>query len=223
MFKHHCFPKSIILQAVYFKLRFSLSYRDVEELMEIRGVKVDHATIQRWVFKFTPILDKEFRKRKKRVGMSWRMDETYIKVKGEWRYLYRAVDKEGYTVDFLLTKRRQRMSAQSFLIKAIEHNGKPLVINIDKSGSNSSAIRVYNKRALATKSRIRIRKCKYLNNIVEQDHRFIKWRIQQGLGFKEFESARRTLSGIEIVRMIKKNQLIGQDKTVFKSFMSLAA
>lgn len=223
MFKHHCFPKSIILQAVYFKLRFSLSYRDVEELMEIRGVKVDHATIQRWVFKFTPILDKEFRKRKKRVGMSWRMDETYIKVKGEWRYLYRAVDKEGYTVDFLLTKRRQRMSAQSFLIKAIEHNGKPLVINIDKSGSNSSAIRVYNKRTLATKSRIRIRKCKYLNNIVEQDHRFIKWRIQQGLGFKEFESARRTLSGIEIVRMIKKNQLIGQDKTVFKSFISLAA
>ena len=223
MFKHHCFPKSIIIQAVYFKLRFSLSYRDVEELMEIRGVKVDHATIQRWVFKFTPMLDKEFRKRKKRVGMSWRMDETYIKVKGEWRYLYRAVDKEGYTVDFLLTKRRQRMSAQSFLIKAIEHNGKPRVINIDKSGSNSSAIRVYNKRALATKSRIRIRKCKYLNNIVEQDHRFIKWRIQQGLGFKEFESARRTLSGIEVVRMIKKNQLIGQDKTVFKSFMSLAA
>ena len=223
MFKHHCFPKSIIIQAVYFKLRFSLSYRDVEELMEIRGVKVDHATIQRWVFKFTPMLDKEFRKRKKRVGMIWRMDETYIKVKGEWRYLYRAVDKEGYTVDFLLTKRRQRMSAQSFLIKTIEHNGKPRVINIDKSGSNSSAIRVYNKRTLATKSRIRIRKCKYLNNIVEQDHRFIKWRIQQGLGFKEFESARRTLSGIEIVRMIKKNQLIGQDKTMFKSFMSLAA
>ena len=121
------------------------------------------------------MLDKEFRKRKKRVGMSWRMDETYIKVKGEWRYLYRAFDKYGNTVDFLLTKRRQRMSAQSFLIKAIEHNGKPRVINIDKSGSNSSAIRVYNKRALATKSGIRIRKCKYLNNIVEQDHRFIKW------------------------------------------------
>jgi putative transposase len=76
------------------------------------------------------------------------------------------------------------MSAQSFLIKAIENNGKPMPINIDKSGSNSSAIKVYNKRALATKSSIKIRKCKYLNNIVEQDHRFIKWRIQQGLGFK---------------------------------------
>jgi len=180
MFKHHCFPKAIILQVVYFKLRFSLSYRDVEELMEIRGVTVDHATIQRWVFKFTPLIEKELRKRKKPVGNSWIMDETYVKVKEVWRYLYRAVDKQGSTVDFLLTKRRQRMSAQSFLIKAIENNGKPRVINIDKSGSNSGAIQVYNKRALATKSRIKVRKCKYLNNIVEQDHRFIKWRIQQG-------------------------------------------
>jgi putative transposase len=136
--------------------------------------------------------------------------------------LYRAVDKEGNTIDFLLTKRRQRMSAQSFLNKVIKNNGKPTVIKIDKSGSNSGAIRVYNKRALATNSRIKIRKCKSLNNIVEQDHRFIKWLIQQGLGFKEFESARRTLSGIEVVRMIKKNQLISQDKTAFKSFKSLA-
>ena len=123
MFKHHCFPKEIILQAVYFKLRFSLSYRDVEELMQIRGVEVDHATIQRWVFKFSPLIEKEFRKRKKSVGNRWRLDETYIKVKGKWMYLYRAVDKEGKTIDFLLTKRRQRMSAQSFLIKAIEKNG----------------------------------------------------------------------------------------------------
>jgi putative transposase len=223
MFKHHCFPKAVILQAVYFKLRFSLSYRDVEELLSIRGVKVDHATIQRWVFKFTPLLEKEFRKRKKPVNNRWRLDETYIKVKGEWKYLYRAVDRDGCTVDFLLTKRRQRMSAQSFLIKAIENNGKPELINIDKSGANSSAIRVYNRRALATKSRIKIRQCKYLNNIVEQDHRFIKWRIQQGLGFKEFESARRTLAGIEVVRMLRKNQMIGQDINTFDSFTSLAA
>ena len=189
MFKNHCFPKEVILQAVYFKLRFSLGYRDVVELLSIRGVKVDHASIQRWVFKFSPIIEKEFRKRKKPVSTRWRLDETYIKVKGEWKYLYRAVDKEGRTIDFLLTKRRQRMSAQSFLIKAIEYNGKPELINIDKSGANSSAIRVYNRRALATKSRIKVRKCKYLNNIIEQDHRFVKWRIQQGLGFKEFESA----------------------------------
>lgn len=223
MFKHHCFPKEIILQAVYFKLRFSLSYRDVEELLSIRGVNVDHATIQRWIFKFSPLIEKEFRKRKKRVGNRWRLDETYIKIKGEWKYLYRAVDKESNTIDFLLTKRRQRMSAQSFLIKAIEDNGKPELINIDKSGSNSSAIRVYNRRALATKTKIKIRQCKYLNNIVEQDHRFIKKRIVQGLGFKEFESAKRTIAGIEIVHMIKKNQMISQGETMFDSFTSLAA
>src|SRR4051794_31815675 len=106
MFKGYCFPKEVILQAVYFKLRFSLSYRDVEELLSIREVTVDHATIQRWVFKFTPLLEGTFRKRKKSTGNSWRMDETYIKVNGEWIYLYRAVDKKGSTIDFLLTKRR---------------------------------------------------------------------------------------------------------------------
>jgi putative transposase len=218
--KGHCFPKSIIIQAVYFKLRFSLSYRDVEEIMKIRGVEVDHATIQRWVFKFMLEIDIQMRKRKKVVGMRWRMDEKYIKVKGVWRYLYRAVDKNGLTIDFLLTKRRQRMSAQSFLIKAIENNGTPELINIDKSGSNKSAIRLYNRRSF---SNIEIRQCKYLNNIVEQDHRFIKWRIQQGLGFKDFESARRTITGIEIVHMIKKNQMNTQEQSTFKSFYSLAA
>jgi putative transposase len=219
MFKGHCYPKSIILQAVYFKLRFTLSYRDVEELLKIRGIQVDHATIQRWVFKFTPMIEKEFRKKKRQVGKRWRMDETYIKVKGEWRYLYRAVDKEGNTVDFLLTKRRQRMSAQSFLIRAIENNGRPELINIDKSGSNRSAIRVYNKRSFSS---IKIRQCKYLNNIVEQDHRFIKWRITNGLGFKNFESAQRTLSGIEVVRMIRKDQYEKSKSSYFRTFTSLA-
>jgi len=109
MFKGHCFPKVIILQLVYFKLRFSLGYRDVEEFLSIRGVKVDHASIQRWEFKFTPLVVQQFRKRKKIVGKRWRMDETYIKVKGKWKYLYRAIDKEGNTVDFLLTKKRQRI------------------------------------------------------------------------------------------------------------------
>jgi putative transposase len=220
MFKHHCFPKEIILQAVYFKLRFSLSYLDVEEILQIRGVSVDHATIQRWVFKFTPIMEQEFRRRKKPVGKRWRMDETYIKVKGQWRYLYRALDKEGKTVDFLLTKRRQRMSAQSFLIKAIKNNGVPEIINIDKSGSNTGAIKVYNRRSF---SNIEIRQCKYLNNIVEQDHRMIKWRVQIGLGFKEFESARRTITGIELIRMLKKKQMRQMEESSYDSFKLLAA
>ena len=218
--KGHCFPKSIIIQVVSLKIRFSLSYRDVEEILRIRGVEVDHATIQRWVFKFMPELEIQMRKSKKVVGKRWRMDETYIKVKGVWRYLYRAVDKDGHTIDFLLTKRRQRLSAHSFLIKAIENNGTPELINIDKSGSNKSAIRLYNKRSFTD---IEIRQCKYLNNIVEQDHRFIKWRIHQGLGFKEFESARRTIAGIERVHMLRKNQLKNQERSMFKSFYPLAA
>ena len=112
MYKRHRYPRVIIQQAVYFKLRFSLSYRDVEELMQLRGVDVDHSTIQRWVFKFSPEFEKKMNKRKHRTGDSWRMDETYVKVAGQDRFLYRAVDKQGNTVDFLLTKRRQRMSAQ---------------------------------------------------------------------------------------------------------------
>ena len=222
MFKHHRYPKSIILQAVYFKLRFTLSYRDVEELLEIRGVKVDHSTIQRWVFKFSPIIKKNMHKSKQSVGNSWRMDETYIKVGGKDRFLYRAIDKDGNTVGFLLTKRRQRMSTQKFFNKAIGNNGKLRVINIDKSGSNYSAIKVINRRSYSVK-KIKIRQCKYLNNIVEQDHRNIKRRISICTGFKDVESAQRTLSGIEVVTIIRKNQIIDAKATCFKTFKSLVA
>jgi len=121
------------------------------------------------------------------------LDETYIKVKGIWCYLYRIADKLDNIVDFLLTRKRRRKTAELFLIKAISDNCKPRVINIDKSGSNTAAIKVYNKRLF---SKIKIRQCKYLNNIIEQDHRFIKWRIKNGLGFKSFASAKRSLSGI---------------------------
>ncbi|MDA7803850.1 IS6 family transposase [Crocinitomix sp.] len=222
MFERHRYPRVIILQAVYFKLRFTLSYRDVEELMSIRGIKVDHSTIQRWVFKFSKEVEKNMHKRKKQVCDSWRMDETYIKVKGRDMYLYRAVDKYGNTVDFLLTRRRQKISAQKFFNKAIGNNGKPRVINIDKSGANSSAILTVNKRSLSTK-KIKIRKVKYLNNIIEQDHRRIKRRIRIMTGFKEFESAQRTLSGIEVVSIIKKDQIINPCSTSFKTFCSLVA
>ena len=222
MFERHRYPRVIILQAVYFKLRFTLSYRDVEELMSIRGIKVDHSTIQRWVFKFSKEVEKNMHKRKKQVCDSWRMDETYIKVKGRDMYLYRAVDKYGNTVDFLLTRRRQKISAQKFFNKAIGNNGKPRIVNIDKSGSNSSAILTVNKRSLSTK-KIKIRKVKYLNNIIEQDHRRIKRRIRIMTGFKEFESAQRTLSGIEVVSIIKKDQIINPCSTSFKTFCSLVA
>ena len=222
MFKRHRYPKAIILQAVYFKLRFTLSYRDVEELLEIRGVKVDHSTIQRWVFKFSPFVESNMNKRKNVVGNSWRMDETYIKVGGKDRYLYRAVDKQGNTVDFLLTKRRMKGSAQKFLNKAIGNNGKPRLINIDESGANTQAIRIVNQYSLTFK-KIRIRRVKYLNNIVEQDHRTIKRRIAITTGFKEFESAQRTLAGIEIINIIRKNQIVNPRRSWFATFKSLAA
>ena len=201
MFRGHCFPRSIILQAVYFKITVwpelpgcGTTFSDQRS----KGRSCNHSKMDiqvctdRWIFKFAPIIESRFRKRKKAVSTSWRMDETYIKVKGVWKYLYRAVDKQGNTVDFLLTNRTQRMSAQSFLIKAIGNNGMAALINIDKSGANISAIRVYNKR---TRSRIKTRICKYLNNIVEQDHRFIKRRNMQGLGFKNLNQPKEPWAG----------------------------
>ncbi|MCZ6820501.1 MAG: IS6 family transposase, partial [Calditrichaeota bacterium] len=141
-------------------------------------------------------------------GHRWRLDETYSKIKGEWKYLYRAVDKQGNTVDFLLTAKRDKKAARRFLNKAIGSNGKPSLINIDKSGANTAAIQQYNRDE---NKRVKIRQCKYLNNIVEQvvrhsDHRFIKRRSRAMLGFKSFWSARATLAGIELWRMLKKGQ-----------------
>jgi transposase-like protein len=217
------FPKHIVLQAVFWYLRYSLSYRDIEELMRERGVEVDHATVQRWVVKYTPILEAEFRKRKKTVGTSWRMDETYIKVKGQWQYLYRAVDKEGNTIDFLLTKKRDKKTAKRFVIKAITHNGLPEKITIDGSAANKAAIEEFNSDNDTT---IEVRQVKYLNNIVEQDHRSIKRITNPMLGFKSFDSASITLNGIEIVHMLRKRQIQPQDnsvKNLAEMFYSLAA
>lgn len=191
--------------------------------MEERGVHVDHSTVQRWVVKFVPFLEAEMRKRKKSTGTSWRLDETYIKIKGKWHYLYRAVDKENNTIDFLLTKKRDQISAKRFLIKAISDNGLPEKINIDKSGANLSAIQAFNSEYHTD---IEIRQVKYLNNIVEQDHRAIKRIIKGMLGFKSFDSASITLNGIEIVRMIKKGQLRITDNSVRNTaeiFYSLVA
>lgn len=207
-FKGYQFDKHIIIQAVFWYCRYSLSYQDIEELMNERGVKVDHSTLQRWVETFIPLVEVQVRRRKKCVGKSWRMDETYIKVKGEWCYLYRAVDKEGNTIDFLLCKNRDTEAAKRFIKKAIENNGVPLKINIDKSGGNTAALEEINQeRKIAGEEPIEVRRIKYLNNRVEQDHRFIKRLTRPMLGFKSFISAGITLAGIEIVRMIKKGQL----------------
>jgi transposase-like protein len=199
--RHH--QQDIILQCVRWYVAYSLSYRDLEELMQERGYVVDHSTIQRWVEHYAPRIEKVFRMNKKRIGNRWRLDETYIKVKGEWKYLYRAVDKLSNTIDFLLTARRDKKAALRFLKKAIGSNGKPSLINIDKSGANTAGIKQYN---VDEKKHVKIRQCKYLNNIIEQDHRFIKRITRPMLGFKSFRSAQATLAGIELWRMLKKGQ-----------------
>ncbi len=146
----------------------------------------------------------------------------YLRIKGKWYYLYRAVDKEGNTVDFLLTAKRDKKAAKRFLAKAINNNGIPKKINIDKSGANKAAIEEYNEE---NGTSIEIRQIKYLNNIVEQDHRGIKRITKQILGFKEFYAASVILSGIELVRMIKKGQISqGKSaKTPAEIFESLAS
>ena len=166
-FKGAHFPPEIMLMGVRWYVAYPLSYRHVEELMEERGVPVDHATIQRWVVKYSPRLEAAFHRRKRPVWLSWRMDETYIKVKGQWRYLYRTVDKTGQTIDFLLTEHRDEAAALRFLKKAIRRHGVPEKITIDGSAANEAAIKRYNEEHGTA---IAIRKIKYLNNIVEQDY-----------------------------------------------------
>jgi putative transposase len=145
-FKGAHFPQEVILMGVRWYLAYPLSTRHVEELMAERGVEVDHATINRWVIKYSPLLEEAFYRRKRPVWVSWRLDETYIKVKGEWKYLYRAVDKYGKTIDFLLTEQRDEQAAKKFLIKAIRrHGGVPETITIDGSAANEAAIKSYNE------------------------------------------------------------------------------
>ena len=221
-FKGRHYQKETILQSVRWYLAYALSYRDIEELMAERGFSVDHSTINRWVVKYAPQLEAAFRKKKKHVSKRWRMDETYIKVKGKWKYFYRAVDKQGNTIDFLLTAKRDRKAALRFLKKAIKNNVKPSLINIDKSGANKAGIEDYNK---GNKTRIEIRQCKSLNNIVEQNHRFIKRITRPMLGFKNFWCAQATLAGIELMRMLKKNQMkysCGSNQTPGDLFYALA-
>ena len=198
------FPKDVILTTIRWYLRYNLSYRDIEELIAERGIDLDHSTLNRWVIRYTPGLVTNAKKHKRRVGVSWRFDETYIKVRGQWKYLYRAVDKDGDTIDFLLTAKRDTKAALRFLRQAIRNNGTPVKINIDKSGANTAAIEAYNKESGAS---IEIRQCKYLNNIVEQDHRRVKQKTRAALGFKAFYSAHATVVGVELINMIRKGQV----------------
>ncbi len=216
------YPLDVILLCVRWYSAYPLSLRNLEEMMAERGIYVDHSTVHRWAIKLLPVLEKEFRRSKRKVGKSWRMDETDIKVKGEWKYLYRAVDKAGDTVDCLLRTHRDKAAARRFFEQAIERNGAPEKVTIDKSGSNIAALEAINA---GPGKRIVARQVKYLNNIVEQDHRAIKRRTRPMLDFKDFRCARILLSGIELMHMIRKGQMknAGSGQTPAQLFYSLAA
>jgi transposase-like protein len=201
------FPIDVILVCIRWYAAYPLSYRHLEEMMEERGVFVDHSSINRWAIRFLPLLEKVFRKHKRPVGGSWRMDETYIKVKGVWKYLYRAVDKEGKTVDFLLTARRDKAAALRFFDKAMKASGAPEMVAMDKSGANKAAMDEINDKG---ETPVTLRQVKYLNNIVEQDHRAVKRITKPMLNFKSFRSAKSVLAGIELMHMIRKGQLVLQ-------------
>ena len=193
----------IIWYSLFLYFRYPLSLRQVAEMLEFRGIAVDHSSIYRWIIKFGPVLEEKFRKYKLPVSGSWRVNETYIKVKAEWKYLYRAVDKYGQTIDFLLSAKRDMKAAKRFFKKAIRHNGQPIKTTIDKSGANLAGIQAVNDE---NRHQIEIRQIKYLNNIIEQDHRSIKRQVNPMLGFKEFFSAKIIIAGIEIMSMIFKGQ-----------------
>ena len=217
------FPQEIILVCIRWYAAYSLSYRNLEEMMQERGVAVDHSTVNRWAIRFLPLLEKISRTHKRPVGVSWRMDETYIKVGGKWKYLYRAVDKEGDTIDFLLRAKRDKTAALRFFQTAMCANGDPEKVTIDKSGSNKAAMEEINRdRELP----ILIRQNKYLNNIVEQDHRAVKRITKPMMGFKSFYAARNVLAGIELMHMIRKGQMIvskGVSLSFADQFYALAA
>ena len=223
--------KDIILMVVRWYIAYSLSCRDIEELMLERGIPVDHSTVNRWVIYYSPLLENEFRKnRKRKIGASWRMDETYIKIKGVWNYLYRAVDKNGDTIDFMLSEKRDAASAKAFFDEAIGSSGLPEKVTMDKSGANKAAVEKINLLFFVFALlgfpyfQITIRQIKYLNNIVEQDHRGIKKITKPMMGFKAFHSAEATLVGIELHRMLKKSQhRDAGNSTVFEQFYALAA
>jgi transposase-like protein len=214
------YPLDVILLCVRWYVAYPLSLRHLEEMMAERGFEVDHSSVHRWVIKLVPLFEKAFRRQKRPIGKSWRMDETYVKVRGQWKYLYRAVDKAGNTVDFLLRAHRDKAAARNYFEKAIDRNGAPETVTLDKSGANLAALQAINAER---ETPIKVRQVKYLNNVVEQDHRAIKRRIRPMMGFKDFRCARIILSGIETMHMIRKGQLKdnGFTRTAADQFYSL--
>lgn len=231
MFKGRHFEGSLILLCVRWYLTYGLSLRDLEEMIAERGVSVDHSTIHRWVVHYTPQFLNAFNARKRPVTGKWHVDETYIKVRGEWMYLYRAIDKSGATVEFLFSKIRNLKDAKRFFRRAYARHGLPVQVTIDGSQTNlEAARRCHAEVRMQSRSEaepLKVRQSRYMNNRIEQDHRRIKRRIQPMLGLKSQATAAVILEGIELVHMIRKGQMApandARNPSLADQFDSLAA
>ncbi len=237
-FKWRHYQAEIILLCVRWYLRYTLSYRDLEEMMRERGLSVDHTTVFRWVQHYAPELDKRSRPHLKACNDSWRVDETYVKIKKTWMYLYRAVDTDGNTLEFFLSPTRDAEAAKRFFVKALHSRAgsapgacpveesvaepmavadpntiisAPRVITVDKNAAYPKAMAEL-KAAGMLPEQVELRQVKYLNNLIEQDHRFIKRVVKPGMGFFSFESAWRTLQGYEVMHIFRKGQMRGVEK-----------
>ena len=208
VFKGRQFAAEVILWAVRWYLMFPVSYRDLELMLQDRGVSVDHTTIFRWIQAYAAELEKRIRPHLRPTNSSWRVDETYIRVKGRWTYLYRAVDSRGQTIDFLLSAKRDAAAAKRFFRKALAqpHTVNPCTITVDKNPAYPKAVAEMKQDAELWRFS-RLRQVRFLNNIVEQDHRRVKRLTRPGLGFGGFWTARRTLAGFEAMAMIRKGQV----------------
>ncbi|MFD1226515.1 IS6 family transposase [Pseudochrobactrum kiredjianiae] len=228
MFKGRHFDKSVILLCVRWYLAYNLSLRNLKEMMAERGIDLDHSTVHRWVIYFSPKLLERFHRKKRQVTRKWNLDETYIKIKGEWLYLYRAIDSNGDTVEFYFSKHRDLTAAKRFIRKALARHGRPVRITIDGSETNRIAILQCDgeSRLRQAGKPIAIRSSKYMNNTIEQDHRRIKRRTRSMLGFKSESTANITLAGIELIHMMRKQQGIfsaANALSIKQQFQALAA
>jgi transposase-like protein len=205
LFKGRHFDSSIIILCVRWYITYKLSYRDLRDMMAERGINLAHTTILRWVQRYVPKFEKKWSCFARPVGTSWRVDETYIRVRGQWKYLYRAVDKQGNTVDFLLSEHRDIAAAKRFFTRAIEKQGPPEKITVDAYAATNTAITELKKSRILPIN-VLVRTSKYLNNLIEQDHRRVKQRVYVMLGFKKFDNAAVTISGTELVHKIRKKQ-----------------
>ena len=206
-FKWRHYPGEIIMWCVRWYLRYPISVAQMGEMTAERGLSISASCIWRWVQIYGPELDKRCRRHLKPTNRSWRLDETYIKVRGQERFLYRAVDSTGQTIDFLLTAKRDAAAAKRFFRRALGQTGNPMprVINVDKNRSYPAAVEGLKQEGIIRRH-CQLRQCKYLNNVVEQDHRNVKRRTWLAKGYGSVTTAWRTLRGIEAMDMIRKGR-----------------